>query len=427
MVIGYPQWVLVKLKSPVEEKMRYIKPHYYENFRCLAGKCPDTCCAGWEIVIDEESLEAYANAEGPFGSRLKNSIDWEEGCFCQYQGRCSFLNEEELCDLYQELGEDALCETCRMYPRHVEEFDGLRELSLSLSCPEAARMILECREPVRFLEEETEEEDEDFGDMDLLLFTQLEDARTVIFRILQDRRISFDIRKAATVDMAKEIQMCIDNEEYFKVDDIIKKYKKKDISFFLEQREEKKDFMQKCREFPVFLRMETLRKEWGWFLQRAWEELYAKGEAAYRGLEEEFCKACTGYDSNMKYDCDPGCGEEGEGQKEPCSPENEGETVTKASWECMAEQLMMFFMYTYFCGAVYDDCIYSKAALSAFSVEWIQEFCMLRWLENGKRLTVKDVEEIAWRYAREVEHSDLNLEILEGWVDEMRGAETGKN
>ena len=36
--------------------------------------------------------------------------------------------------------------------------------------------------------------------------------------------------------------------------------------------------------------------------------------------------------------------------------------------------------------------------------------------ENGKKLSMKDVEEISWRYAREVEHSDDNLNALEDWL-----------
>ena len=54
--------------------------------------------------------------------------------------------------------------------------------------------------------------------------------------------------------------------------------------------------------------------------------------------------------------------------------------------------------------------------LALFSVRWIQEFLMVRWLENGKKLSMKDVEEISWRYAREVEHSDDNLNALEDWL-----------
>ena len=140
--------------------MRYLKPHFYDQFTCTAGDCPDTCCAGWQIVIDEDSLERYGKEQGEFGKRLRNSIDWEEECFYQKNRRCAFLNDENLCDLYKALGPDALCDTCRLYPRHTEEYEGLRELSLSLSCPEAARIILSCQEPVRFLAEETDEEDD---------------------------------------------------------------------------------------------------------------------------------------------------------------------------------------------------------------------------------------------------------------------------
>lgn len=150
--------------------MRYLKPHFYDQFVCTAGDCPDTCCAGWQIVIDEDSLERYGNEKSEFGKRLRNSIDWEEECFYQNNRRCAFLNDENLCDLYKALGPDSLCDTCRLYPRHTEEYEGLRELSLSLSCPEAARIILSCKEPVRFLEEETDEED-DFEEFDFMMFS----------------------------------------------------------------------------------------------------------------------------------------------------------------------------------------------------------------------------------------------------------------
>ena len=124
--------------------MRYLKPHFYDKFVCTAGDCPDTCCAGWQIMIDDASLEKYKNVQGEFGKRLHGSVNWEEECFCQNERRCAFLNDENLCDLYKALGPDALCDTCRLYPRHTEEFEGLRELSLSLSCPEAAKIILSC-------------------------------------------------------------------------------------------------------------------------------------------------------------------------------------------------------------------------------------------------------------------------------------------
>ena len=90
--------------------MQYTVPHYYKKFTCLSGDCPDTCCAGWQIQIDPVSLKKYRKTEGPLGARLHNEIDWEESCFRQYNGRCAFLNEENLCDLYTEGGgEKAFC------------------------------------------------------------------------------------------------------------------------------------------------------------------------------------------------------------------------------------------------------------------------------------------------------------------------------
>lgn len=189
--------------------MRYVKPGYYDKFVCIAGECPATCCAGWQIVIDEESLQKYGNVKGDFGRRLRNSIDWMEESFYQYDKRCAFLNRENLCDLYTELGPQGLCTTCRMYPRHVEEFEDLRELSLTLSCPEAARMILSCRDKAEFITWETEEED-DFEDFDFLLFTQLEDARDVIFEILTDRKKDLRARTQEALSLAEEFQACID-------------------------------------------------------------------------------------------------------------------------------------------------------------------------------------------------------------------------
>ena len=93
-------------------------------------------------------------------------------------------------------------------------------------------------------------------------------------------------------------------------------------------------------------------------------------------------------------------------------------SIHKEEWKNIGEQLLIFFVYTYFCGAVYDDMVCSKMELALFSARWIQEFLIVRWLENGKKLFMKDVEEISWRYAREVEHSDENLNTLEDWLFE---------
>lgn len=373
--------------------MRFLKPHYYDRFQCTADQCPDTCCAGWQIVIDDDSLEKYGEIQGAFGSRLRNSIDWQEGIFYQYDGKCSFLNENKFCDIYQELGEDALCETCQMYPRHVEEYEGLRELSLSLSCPVSAEMILGCKEKVRFEEYFTEEED-DFEEFDSLMFSQLEDARDVIFKILQNRNWDLRFRIFAVSSLAEEFQKCVDDERAYDIDELLSgysdeknlllKWKADDIVNSCTQYE--KVYDRRLKEWSLLNRLERLRPEWTDVLRTCRELLYSHGKQQYENICREFQNAC-GFDGSQK-----------------------------EQWSIMGEQLMMFFVYTYFCGSVYDDMVSTKMGIAVFSTEWIQELLMARWLKNGKKLDFSDITEIAWRYAREAEHSDQNLDMLERWL-----------
>ena len=384
--------------------MRYLKPHFYDKFVCTAGDCPDTCCAGWQIMIDDASLEKYKNVQGEFGKRLHNSINWEEECFCQNERRCAFLNDENLCDLYKALGPDALCDTCRLYPRHTEEFEGLRELSLSLSCPEAAKIILSCKEPVRFLEEETDEED-DFDEFDFMMFSRLEDTRDVLFSVLQDRNLSLTIRMAACEQLAERYQICMEKGREFEIDDLLQECERHHREgtlweFISESLSEKgvdaASFHQwewQKEELQVLYGLERLRPEWDQVLDGAEKWLYQGSEETYHKICEEFHKAYGSLGSH------------------------------KEEWENLGEQLLMFFVYTYFCGAVYDDMVCSKMELALFSVRWIQEFLIVRWLENGRKLSMQDVEELSWRYAREIEHSDDNLNALEDWLFGMYAPE----
>ena len=166
--------------------MLYTFPDYYKEFQCTADRCEDTCCAGWAIVIDGGTLKRYRQTGGSLGARLRRDIRWKEKVFRRREERCAFLDEENLCDIYKELGQKGLCRTCRLYPRHIEEFENVREVSLSVSCPEVAGILLGRREPVRFLEFRREGQ-ESWPEFDELTYSVLADGRDVMIRILQDR------------------------------------------------------------------------------------------------------------------------------------------------------------------------------------------------------------------------------------------------
>ena len=87
--------------------MEKVYPAYYPEFKCIAGGCRHSCCIGWEIDIDPETLALYRGLEGPLGDRLRRNITGGESpCFALGDGeRCPFLNRENLCDIILERGE----------------------------------------------------------------------------------------------------------------------------------------------------------------------------------------------------------------------------------------------------------------------------------------------------------------------------------
>ena len=142
-------------------------PDYFEQFHCLAGACPHTCCAKWEVVIDEDSAERYGKTEGPLGDRLRAALKRDEdgdACFSLEGDRCPFLNDRGLCDIHLQLGEEATSVTCQEHPRFIEDYGPFREITLSASCPEANRLLLAGDGPLTFVERESAGEAEEGDD-----------------------------------------------------------------------------------------------------------------------------------------------------------------------------------------------------------------------------------------------------------------------
>lgn len=153
-------------------------PTYYKNFKCIADKCTDTCCVGWQVVIDEKTAEFYNNLKGEFGNKLRDKmvVD-EEGdiVFVNEKGRCPFLNNCNLCEIYINTGEENLSHTCTMFPRFYETFGGTREMGLSLSCPVANELILSDTQ-ISF-EEDFNDEMPEINDIDADLYMCLKAER----------------------------------------------------------------------------------------------------------------------------------------------------------------------------------------------------------------------------------------------------------
>lgn len=369
--------------------MRYIIPDYYKEFRCTAHRCEDTCCAGWQIVIDRKSLKDYGKVKGTFRKKVYRSIDFLKGTFRQdTEKRCAFLNEDNLCDLYANLGEKSLCRTCRLYPRHIEEFEGVREISLSVSCPEVAGILMRKEEPVKFLTYEKEGEEE-YEDFDPFLYSMLLDAQDAMMDILQNRRLPLRVRCGLILGMAHDIQGRVNRQEIFGCEDVIARYQTEQAERFVKGKAAEVHRYEELRKWMDRLhQLELLRGDWKVLLYETQQLLYQHDDVSYEMICEEYRIW-----------------------------REQADAVDLLKQEIQLEQLLVYFLHVYFCGAVYDGRIYTKVQMAVLCAALIGELWIARWVRNEKQIDQEEIAELVYRFSREVEHSDENLKRLEKMVE----------
>jgi len=375
--------------------MIYTCPDYYRKFKCISNKCPLSCCEGWEIEIDNNSIKNYKQIEGSFGNRVKSSINWNEGTFKQSNKRCAFLNDKNLCDIYIEKGEDMLCDTCKTYPRHIEVFDDEMESSLFLSCPVAAELILGNIDKVNFITTIDDKEDIIDEDFDILFYSPLKESRSLIINILQNRKENIYIRMIKVLILAKEVQKLIDSNNIFEIEVFLDKYKKNEIaSRYLN----KAISEYRCYEntFPskllsLLFELEVLDENWTGDLE-CWEEILSNKE-----ILREYKNTVT---------------------------------------EVELEQMMVYYVFSYYCMAVYDNDALSKIKMAIVNTLLWEFMCFGEYVRQRNKesnlnrkfitesLEKNERQKIAYRYSRELEHSDLNIKKIEELMRERKAADT---
>ena len=182
-------------------------PEFYDSFHCIADKCTDTCCIGWEIDIDDASAKRYSSIEGDFGDTLRQNI--ENGHFKLRPGdRCPFLRQDGLCNMICHLGEESLCDICREHPRFVEVYGDIMEKGLGLCCEEAARLLLNANgsdtSPIAFIERKTDDVPDDIPDDAREARNTIFKERDLLFNILADHRRPLNERLVELLDFAVE-------------------------------------------------------------------------------------------------------------------------------------------------------------------------------------------------------------------------------
>ncbi len=327
-------------------------PSYCSGFRCTADRCTDNCCIGWEIDIDSCTMEFYRNVKGEFGSKLSEYID-DSGtsCFRLSEGnRCPFLNADNLCDIFINLGEEHLCQICTDHPRYFEWFNGVKEGGTGLCCEESARLII--TDSCDFSYTETEIPSEDCAEYDEELFSWLFEARNRIIAHLQNRKLTVDERISDILLYAEELQFRADNSDYRKLD---------------------------IMRSPELLRPDVYRMT----------EFMSRLEPL-DGRRPDYLRRCLSIADKInctEFSCE-------------CS-----------QTETYLEKLAVYFIWRHFLKGVFSGEFYSSVFFTAVSVGVIRFLAQCHWYENG-HLTEQEFIVIAKDYSKETEYSDDNLNAV---------------
>ena len=361
-------------------------PEYYDEFSCIASRCKDSCCAGWEIDIDDESYEYYRSVEGPFGDRLRESMFVAEdgGYRFKLKGpkRCAMLNDNNLCDLYTALGEEALCEVCTEYPRFSLVYGQVEQKALSLSCEEVGRILFGRTEPEQLIDIELPGDCED-DEEDPQYVAFMEWVQKEAVAILQNRELSITERTREFLAWCDRVQTIINYSQAKDDLSILDAWKNQDADREIREWEQKNiegkekparnlSYEDFCDRFEIFLDMEELDEEW----------INTKAEFEQIYHEDTYEKLLLAYLNSKDYS------------------------------ELGYEHLLVYFVYRYLMNAVYDYDILSYAKMIVVATLVVRDMDAARFQRNGGSFTMFDRIDVARIFSKEVEHSEGNAEDL---------------
>lgn len=353
--------------------MIFRQPDYNKKFHCIGGACPDTCCRDWSIVPDEDSLKDYESAPEPLRSAIAAALTHDDDgdvCFALGEdGFCALLTEDGLCPIQRDWGEEHLCAHCGAYPRFTEEYGCLSETALAISCPEAARLLMEAED---FLLEERDDggDEAPFDGVDPELLSALEDSRAKALAVLRDMSRPIWQRLADVAAYADDLQDCID----FGACGSMFECEPEPLEGGGKGR-----LMFAARLLEFCAGLEVLRPQWQELLERRSEQIWK--------LKKNYREQCAAFERAYPV------------------------------WERHLTNLACYLVFRHWHKTVNDDALYGRAALAGAACLLIYHLCLLEWWEKGSLFPAE--EAALWSaFSREIEHLDENLtDLIEGLFD----------
>ena len=373
--------------------MKITTPFYYKDFKCIAGACTDTCCAGWDVDVDEASYKYYKSVKGSFGKILKSVMvkSEEGGCtFTLNNGRCPFLNDENLCDLYIALGEENLCDTCAEFPRFINEYGNTREIGIAPSCITAGEIIFNYKDKLVFENTENDEFPKTYNDIDPLTYIQLTSARKMAYSIVQNRAYTINDRCVLLLEFAKKIQKHLDSERDELIANVVNAFKDMDYQQSVLDNAKKKysgfddtAYRYIYKYFDKFKGMEVINPDWFKVLEVNNEFMQ---DCDKNGMSDFFNKMYNEFDTYYE------------------------------DRQFEYEQLLVYYVYRYFLDAVYDYNLVLKIKNGIVGYLILKQADVAKWYINGKqcgerKLSKAEQIDMAHLYSRQFEHSYSNFEV----------------
>ena len=372
--------------------MTYDYPSYYSQFHCIGGSCPDSCCIGWEVDIDEETYNYYKSLKGPFGDRLRAHIK-EDGTdryfpLCE-GGRCPFLNRENLCDIITQLGEESLAQVCMEYPRYFLEEGDYEQIDLSLSCMELGRIFFEAPDPIEYIREEMPDADADANPIpDTALNGRLVhvlDIRDDCIAILEDRSRTLADRFLEVLHLYGP-GSCHNESPGMQTS-----------PNHTDCAGDQADGIRLTRLPALFEQMSRLE-----VLDSRWTDLLTE-------MRLQFSEYPDGSLPDVTI---------AEFVRQPLLWQ-ELSQCARGKLAVWFEKLGCYFCFRYITDSCFQPARHTGAGITAPAIHFCAKsvcflylMCISRYLKSGKHFGIQDMIDLAHLYSREVEHSDENVEYL---------------
>lgn len=376
--------------------MKVLKPFYYDDFKCTANECIDNCCSNWNIDIDEKTFKKYKKLKGEWGKKINSNISRKRSNpnYLQYgkinlkNNKCSLLSEDGLCTIHGSLGEDYLCNTCRVYPREIRKYGEIYERNLSISCPEVARYIIKSKDNFSF-----DLEDEKLSDLDKdyivnnkyneKLYNILWDTRSLSMEIIQFKEIEIWKRISFFKMLTDKVQNIINEKQYDNYEELLNNFREQITNI---------DVINSLDKISVIPDVKVK------FIQSALKV------RANNGLNnEKFISLIIEYNELFDKNSDFKSNVENIIEKE-----EEFNKYLKEQ-ENIIENLLIYLIYKYFMKSLHTKDLNAEVNNIILSYAMIKMLLLSRYNKNDKELNEEDFVEVFYLFSRTVEHNTVFL------------------